>query len=156
MTVLSVGDRVSGNGIGSGTYYEGVLVAFPGPGRKSHRILVKKARELKAGSAAPGNYASVINVKKLEDNQVTYVNNLIGPKPKPVEEPKFVAPFESDGRNVVDANRKVIFRVQFGGYRVGGYRAELPMAESYELARIVAEALSEKFAKPVEDSKAPF
>lgn len=155
MTVL-VWDLVSGNGIGTGTYYEGVLVSFPRPGRKSHRILVTKARELKAGSTAPGSFASVVNVKKLEDNQVTYVKNLVGPKPEPVEEPKFVAPFESDGRNVVDANRKVVFRVQFGGYTTNGYRSELPMAEAYELARLAAEALSEKFAKPIQDSKSPF
>lgn len=156
MTVLSVWDRVSGNGIGTGTYYEGVLVSFPRPGRKSHRILVKKARELKAGSAAPGSFASVINVKKLEDNQVMYVNNLVGPKPEPVQEPKFVAPFGSDGRNVMDSNGKVVFRIQFGGYRPNSFRSELPMAEAYELARLAAEALSEKFAKPIQDSKSPF
>lgn len=85
-----------------------------------------------------------------------YVKNLIGPKPEPLKDPTFVAPFHSDGRNVVDANDKVVTRVQFGGYGTGTFRSELSMAEGYELARVIAVALSEYFSKKVEDSESPF
>lgn len=155
MSTLSLGDTVEGIGVGTGTRYRGKLVGFPRPGRKAHRILVKWVSQDVVGSIRPGACASIINVRKVEE-EVTYVKNLIGPKPEPVEAPTFVAPFKSDGANVVDANGKVVTRVQFGGYTEGTYRLELPIAHKYELARVIAEALTEKFARRVEDSKSPF
>lgn len=154
MSTLSIGDLVEGTGIGSGARYRGRLVEFPRPGRKSHRILVTWINQPVAGSIRPGGCAGILNVKKVE-NQMAYSTNLIGPKPEPVQEPKFVAPFRNEGRNIVDANRRVVTRVTVGGHKLTDLRQDLPMNEAYELARLFAEALSEKFGK-VEDSKSPF
>ena len=82
--------------------------------------------------------------------------NLIGPEPKPVQEPKFVAPFRADGRNVIDKNRRVVFRINFGDYMISSFRTELPASTAFELARVVADALTEKYAEKTEDSPSPF
>lgn len=156
MGTLSLGDTVEGIGIGSGARYRGKLTEFPRPGRKSHRILVTQVNQRVVGAARPGSYASIINVKRVQEKSVAYVKNLVGPRPEPVQEPKFVTPFRSEGRRVIDANGRVVYMIQYGGYAEGQYRSELSMAEAYELARVSAEALTEKYAAKVEDSKSPF
>lgn len=153
MSTISLGDLVEGNGVSTGTLYRGTLTSFARPGYRA-RITVTEVKEAKVGSADPGSSASITNMRKVEE--MAYVKNLVGPKPEPVQEPKFVAPFKSDGRNVIDANRNVVARITHGGYPAAGYRVELPMAEAYELARLFAEALTEKFATKAEDSKSPF
>ena len=155
MEKFKVGETVQGIGINSGAWYEGVVVGQPVMVNAGSKIRITKVLDNNGGSGQKvGSEANIKNVKR--SNEMAYVKNLVGPRPEPVEEPKFVAPFRSDGRNVVDANLKVVFRIQFGGYLTNQYRSELPMAEAYELARLAAEALTEKFAAPVEDSKSPF
>lgn len=146
MAEFKLGERVQGIGISTGAAYEG-------------RIVIDKNLSRDRGTdvgANPGYFATIELVKKVES--MAYVNNLIGPKPEPVQEPKFVAPFRSDGRNVLDANRTVVLRIRDGGYTTGSFQRELPMAEAYELAQVVAEVLTAKFAKTttVEDSPRPF
>lgn len=149
-----MGEEVTGEGVNSGAIYKGkVIRPYPKYDDGSEcKILITEV--ISGIGQKAGSEANIKNVKR--SNEVAYVNNLVGPRPEPAKEPEFVTPFRADGRNVVDANGKVVFRVQFGGYRTNGYREELPMAKGYELARLAAEALSEKFAKPVEDSKSPF
>jgi hypothetical protein len=87
---------------------------------------------------------------------VAYVKNLIGPKPEPVQEPKFPTPWTSDGSNVLDANRKVVVKVQYGGYGQGEFSANLPLSERYELAAVIAKAVTEFYKAKAEDSDSPF
>lgn len=154
MGTISLGDTVTGEGQGSGTVYEGVVLSLAQPGTNP-KIRVTKIRTPKVGSAIIGRPVYITNMKKVE-NQMQYVKNLIGPKPEPVKEPKFTAPFRADGRNVLDSGGKVVVRVQFGGYTTAAYRSELPMAEAYELAGVIARALTEKYEVTVKDSNSPF
>jgi len=94
------------------------------------------------------------NLEGIEE--MSYVKNLVGPKPEPVQEPKFPTPWTSDGSNVLDANRKVVLKVRTGGYIQSEYVKDLPMAERYELAKVIAAAVTQFYAKTVEDSKSPF
>jgi hypothetical protein len=91
------------------------------------------------------------NLERVEE--MSYVKNLVGPKPEPVQEPKHPTPWTSKGRDVLDANGSVIFRVQHRG----AYNNDVSMSEAYDLARIVAEAVTAKFAQAkVQDSPSPF
>lgn len=135
------------------TGWEGEVVGLPytQPGRYEHRNLVK----IKFDDKPTPRACYVSNLERIEDMAVMRNSNLIGPKPEPVKEPKFVGPFRSIGRHVVDANSKVVVKVQFGGHREGGFSEQLPMDEAYDLATVIAEALTEKFSKK-EDSSSPF
>jgi hypothetical protein len=92
----------------------------------------------------------------LERIEMAYVTNLVGPKPEPAKEPTHPTPWTSDGANIIDANGNVVTRVQFGGYRQGSYRSEQPMATKYELARVIAEAVSKFYEVKAEDAQSPF
>lgn len=132
---------------------EGTTVGevYPAPGTGPARNLVRVKFDHPFGTVS--RYVS--NLERI--NEVPYANNLVGPKPEPVKEPKFVTPFRHDGRNIVDANRRVVLNIRYGGYILDTYRTELPMAEACELARLIAEALTEKFAPAkVADSESPF
>jgi len=53
----------------------------------------------------------------------------------------------------MDANGNVVFRIlDRDAYR----NVSVPMDQAYELARIVAEAVNEKFATKAQDSPSPF
>lgn len=91
------------------------------------------------------------NLERIEDMNT---RNLVGPKPEPVQEPDFPTPWRADGANVLDANDKVVFRIQFGGYHQDAYRSELPVATKYALAQEVVKAVN-KFHEKV-DSSSPF
>lgn len=95
-------------------------------------------------------------VSNLERIEMPYVKNLVGPKPEPVREPKFPTPWTSDGSNVLDANRKVVIKLRNGGYAPGEFSSELPMAERYELAQVIAKAVTEYYKTKAEDSQSPF
>lgn len=154
MSTISVGDLVEGTGVSTGTKYQGVLLSLARSGYNP-RIQVTKVKEAKVGSAEVGSCASIVNMRKVE--YMSYSKNLVGPKPEPVQEPKFVTPFRSQGRNVIDANGTVVVRIERGGYAIGTVvRGELGMAHAHELARLFAEAVTEKYAAKVEDSKSPF
>jgi hypothetical protein len=156
MAEYELGDTVQGFGIGTGSRYEGTVVRVE-TFRCCARVLVTKvlSGDPKAGTASIGTYATLSNVTKVE--QMKYVKNLVGPKPEPVEEPTHPTPWTSDGRNVLDANRNVVVRVQFGGYNLNSYREEQPMPVAFELARTIAEAMNEKHAPAkVADSASPF
>lgn len=92
------------------------------------------------------------NLERIEDMSKS---NLVGPKPEPVQEPEFVTPFRSDGANIIDANGKVVTRVQFGGYIQGSYRSELPVQHKYRLAELFAKAVNELYKEGV-DAPAPW
>lgn len=131
---------------------EVVGVPYTQPGRYEHRNLVK----VKFGGKPTPRACYVSNLERIEEVASNlYTENLIGPKPEPVKDPKFVAPFQAKGPNVVDSNGRVVTKIQFGGHLVGQIVADLSMQERYDLAKIFAEALNEKYAKK-SDAPSPF
>lgn len=94
-------------------------------------------------------------LERYEDMTTKYGSNLVGPKPEPVKEPEFVTPLRADGTNIVDANGKVVTRIQFGGYTRGTYRSELPTATKYALAELFSKAVNETYGKK-EEKTSPF
>jgi hypothetical protein len=102
------------------------------------------------------NVKSRCYVSNLERIEMPYVKNLVGPKPEPVQEPTYPTPWTSDGSNVLDANRKVVARLRYGGFELGSFGIELPMAERYGLAQVIAKAVTEYYKAKAEDSKSPF
>jgi ribosomal protein L35AE/L33A len=154
MAGFQIGEEVQGEGVNSGALYKGRVIRKYGNFGGECKIRITEIIGDRGIGQRVGTEANIKNVQR--SSEVAYVSNLVGPKPEPTPEPKFVTPFRSDGSNVVDANGKIVIRIQYGGYTPNAYRSELPMAERYELARLVAEAPSEKFAAKVEDSKSPF
>lgn len=157
MAEYKVGEKVRGYGVRTGALYTGTVVpksAHHLLGAES-RILIETANGVKA---RPERYANIKNVERItEVSNYRYVENLVGPKPKPVEEPTHPTPWTNSGRRVLDSNGKVVLVVEKGNFNVGDYNKDLNMAPAYELARVIAEAVSEKYAAPkVEDSKSPF
>lgn len=152
MTEYKLGEKLRGTGHMTGSRYEGTVVGTGsayGP-----KIQITKNEDYPDTGSAPGRFAYIKNIERIED--MSYTKNLIGPKPEPVQEPKFVTPFRSVGRDVVDANDRVVFKVRNGGHKLGSFSQELPMDQAYDLAKVMAEALNEKFETKVKDAPSPF
>jgi len=151
-TKFKSGDRVRGTGIVSGTRYEGTVVPVRSSiyglpeGAETH---IKVTKVISGSGQSVGNGAYINNVERIEE--MAYVKNLVGPKPEPVQEPKHPTPWASSGRDVRDANGNAVLRVT-----TRNTRDLVPMDQAYELARVIAEAVSEKFASKAEDSPSPF
>ena len=89
------------------------------------------------------------DLERVEDMSST---TLVGPKPEPAKEPQHPTPWKAEGRRILDANGREVFRI-----RSKAASDEVPMAVAYELARVVANAVSAKFAPAaVKDSDSPF
>lgn len=130
----------------------GTVVDAP-PGRITWSTMKHNTRMtwvLVDGSTKPFGYYTY-NLERIEDMNT---RNLVGPKPEPVQEPEFPTPWRADGANILDGNDKVVFRIQFGGYRQGAYRSELPVAVKYALAQEVVKAVNKLHQEA--DTKSPF
>lgn len=85
-----------------------------------------------------------------------YTNySVVGPKPEPVPEPTHPTPWRTKGRRILDANGKVVFIVKQTSDTAEGLPHDIGMTLSYELARVVAEAINAQY-RTVESSKSPF
>ena len=153
MEQFKAGDRVRASGISSGARYEGTVIRTGGR-MFGAEALITITDVIKGKGQLVGTDAYVDQVERIEEmSQTPYVKNLVGPKPEPVQEPAHPTPWTSDGSNVLDANGTVVIRIVLGGYRAG-HRSELPIGHRYELARLIAEAVTEKFEAKV--SQSPF
>jgi len=152
MERFNVGDKVRGIGINSRAKYEGVIVR-PTYGMALDAEEVIRVTSTDGFGQRVGTEANVINVERIE---MPYVKNLVGPKPEPVQEPKFPTPWTAEGSKVMDSNRKIVLKLQYGGYSEGEFSAQLPMTERYELAQVIAKAVNEFYKAKAEDSKLPF
>jgi hypothetical protein len=152
MAKFQVGDKVRGIGINSRAVYQGVVVSTRATVHGADAMI--KVTKVEQGFGQPvGSEANISNVERIEE--MTYVKNLVGPKPEPVQEPKHPTPWTFKGRDVLDANGKVIFRIQVRGM-YNNNNNDVPMADAYELATIVARSVNAKFGKKAEDSPSPF
>lgn len=155
MAKYKVGEKVRGYGIRTGNLYTGTVITdwASTPGSECYiKIETQDGQKVH-----PGRQANIKNVERItEVSNHRYVENLVGPKPEPVEEPTHPTPWTNLGRRVLDSNGKVVLVVEKGNFNVGDYNKDLTMAPAYELARVIAEAVSEKYAMKVEDSKSPF
>lgn len=106
------------------------------------------------GRATPfGFYTN--NLERIEE--MTYNKNLVGPKPEPVQEPKHPTPWRYSGRRILDANGGVVFIVRQTARTEAGMVLDIDMSTVYELARVVTDAVNEKFApSKAQDSPSPF
>lgn len=146
---LKTGDYVRGTGSRSDAVYTGFISGKPTIPSATARILVHtKSGEIQHRS----KYADIKNVERIEE--VSNVNAMVGPKPEPVSEPQFVTPFRSDGRAIVDANKRVVFRIESGDYMLGSAPRQVLVHDAYRLADMVAEAMNEKFGK--KEAPSPF
>lgn len=154
MSSIIVGDLVTGTGISSGTKYEGIVLSQASPGFNT-RIKVTKVKEVVGNRLSAPSYANIINVKKVEEN-MSYVSNLVGPKPEPVQEPKHPTPWSASGRDIIDANGNRVLRIQFASAPDTRQDHLIPMAEAYELARVIKDSVNALHGKVVKDSPSPF
>lgn len=153
MERFNPGDMVRAKGINSQARYEGTVILPNYPKMASAEAVIKITKVIDGFGQGVGSEANVINVERIE---MPYVKNLVGPKPEPVQEPQFPTPWTWEGSNILDANRKVVIKLRHGGHQLGEFSQELPMAERYELAQIIAKAVNEFYKAKAEDSKSPF
>jgi hypothetical protein len=154
MERFNPGDKVRGIGLNSRALYEGTVMDPEYRKLYGAEAIIKVTKVVKGFGQTVGTEVNVINVERIEE--MPYVKNLVGPKPEPVQGPKFPTPWTSDGSKVLDADRKVVVKLQYGGYSEGEYTAQLPLHERYDLAKIIAAAVTQFYAQKVEDSKSPF
>lgn len=100
----------------------------------------------------------VHNLERITEEMTRYNKNLVGPKPKPVQEPEHPTPWRSVGRRVIDANDQVVFLVENGNFPnegLSGGPKNLSMSRAYDLAAIVADGVN-KLHEGTKDSPSPF
>jgi hypothetical protein len=154
MAKFEIGDKVRGIGLSSKAEYEGTVVRneIPLYGAEAS-VLIKK---VVSGYGQPvGTTAFVTDVERIQE--MAYVKNLVGPKPEPIQEPKHPTPWRYSGRRILDANGGVVFIVRQASRTESGPVFDIDMSTAYELARVVTDAVNEKFAPAkVQDSPSPF
>lgn len=129
---------------------------FPLNGKTGH--VVSGARKSKRGNQVR-NLVSVqfddgrvigCYVSNLERiNEVASTRNLVGPKPKPLEEPEHPTPWSYSGNLILDANRNKVMRVG-----KGDPYGTLSPTKATLLASAIVEAMNEKYKE--EDAPAPW
>lgn len=77
------------------------------------------------------------------------VRNLVGPKPKPLEEPEHPTPWSYSGNRIFDANAKHVMRVG-----KGDPYGTMSLQTATLLAAAIVEAINEKHKE--EDGPAPW
>lgn len=159
MPEFNVGDLVQGNGVSTGARYEGLVrrPSFLENGETYITITrnISRERGTEVGGD-PGKFASINNVKKVET--VLKHSDLVGPVPEPVKAPKHPTPWKQSGRDIVDANGRVVVRLSQGDYLdIGFGGTHLDDGSAFKLAEVISEAVNAHFGgSKVEDSKSPF
>lgn len=159
MSEFNEGDLVQGNGVSTGARYEGIVQRRSWVGDGEAYIMITRNISKERGTETggnPGKYANINNVKKVET--VLNHSDIVGPVPEPVKAPKHPTPWKQNGRDIVDANGRVVISLNRGNYVDSGFGStHLDAGSAFKLAKVISEAVNAHFGGgKVEDSKSPF